>query len=365
MKKIFIGALSGLILAAVILYGAARAGGAPVFTYVYSESMEPLIRVNDAFLINPEPNYRVGDIIMYRPVILKAEYITHRIIGSGETGFITKGDNAPFRDQESGEPEVTADRIIGRVVTVNGLPVIIPGLGKLSSGVRSVMGKYSKYLSLLFLVLGMAGIAAESKHLRKPKPRRRLRLRHIYRAVVLTAVLAVIGSIYLGSRVTQVKYLVSEYPGTLGNQVEVNKPGELAMQVKNNGIIPVRAVLTGISPLHVKSAPEHIDAFSEKDIVIDVLPHRETGVYQGYVQAYYYPVLLPGFLIERLHRIHPALAVLAVGMSLGLYLAVLFKLLGHIRGLEAWLPVKAIRDKVSERRFKRLKAQYLGRKRSR
>lgn len=102
MRKYLYGALIGIILAIVMLSVGANTNGAPVLTYVYSNSMEPLIKVNDAFLVWPAKKLQVGDIITYRPAALKAPFITHRIIAVGDKGFITKGDNAPYEDQDRG-----------------------------------------------------------------------------------------------------------------------------------------------------------------------------------------------------------------------------------------------------------------------
>ena len=152
MKKLIYGALIGLIFVFVIINYGASTNGAPVLTYVYSNSMEPLIKVNDAFIVWSSHKLQVGDIVTYRPLVLNAPYITHRIVAVGADGYITKGDNAPYKDQDSGEPEVRADRIVGKVVTINGQPLIIPGLGKLVSGVQAGIGKYTGYLSLIFLL---------------------------------------------------------------------------------------------------------------------------------------------------------------------------------------------------------------------
>lgn len=366
MKKSIYGALFGLILAIVIFSAGASTNGAPVLTYVYSNSMEPLIKVNDGFIVWPTTKWQVGDIVVYRPVVLKAPYITHRIIAVGETGYITKGDNSSYDDQESGEPEVMPDRIVGKVVAINGQPLVFPGLGSFSASAQLGLGKYSKYLSAVFLTLGIITALMGSRHSpHRLKPRRRLRLRHVYRMIVLIAVGSVVFSVYLGSRVTQIKYLVSEYPGKHGNQVEVNQAGQLTMVVRNNGLVPIWNISTGIVPLSVHDAPEYIWSQSEEEIVLDILPQHQTGIYQGYVQLYNYPILLPRTWIVYLHRIHPALAIIAIGIILGLWFALFFKVLNCIHGFEEWIPLRAIKDKMIDRRFKRARAKFLGRRRAR
>ncbi len=83
---------------------------------VISGSMEPSIEINDLVLIRAQAQYKAGDIVTYRA----GEYpVTHRIISErvGEDGtvcFTTQGDNNNTPDRE----EVTADRIIGRVIAI-------------------------------------------------------------------------------------------------------------------------------------------------------------------------------------------------------------------------------------------------------
>ncbi|HWT76465.1 MAG TPA: signal peptidase I [Mobilitalea sp.] len=364
MKKFMNGALFGLALAVIFIFAGTYTKGAPILSYVYSNSMEPLIRVNDAFIVLPVSKPQVGDIIMYRPIVLNAAYITHRIIAVGEDGYITKGDNAPYRDQESGEPEVMKDRIVGKVFTIHGQPFVIPRLGSIPSSLKIGVGGYSGYLSIIFLILGLVTAFFGSKgFLRKRKPRHRIRLRHIYRAIVWITILSVMLSIFLGSRVSQIKYLVSEYPGTLGDQVEVNKPGQLVMEIRNKGLFPEWTIISGIAPLSIAAAPEYLPPRSKETVVLNVIPQRKTGIYQGYIQVYNYPIVLPRAWIVFLHGLHPVIAIVITGITAGLWGTLLFKILSHVHGFEEWIPLKARKDKLLERRMKQVSAKVIGRSR--
>ncbi|NLK27861.1 MAG: signal peptidase I [Clostridiales bacterium] len=363
MKKILYGALLGLILITFLFTLGSKTSGAPILTYVYSNSMEPLIKVNDAFLVWPTKDVKPGDIVMFRPVVLNAPYITHRIMEIGDTGFITKGDNSPYPDQESGEPEVVIDRVVGKVVTINGQPLVIPGLGKISAGLQSSLGRYSRFASLLFLLLGIRTSIYGKRHNKKRKPRHRLRLKHVYRALTIVAICTVVIIIYLGSRVTQIRYLVSEFPASQGDQVEVNKLGQLTMDIKNNGFVPVWTIVKGVAPLSVTDAPEYLWPRSKEIVVLDVLPHEATGMYQGYIQIFNYPILLPRPWIVAMHQINPILAIALEGIAMGFWFKLIFYILGHFHGFEDWIPLRAIRDKIANRRMRRAKAKFLGRRR--
>lgn len=255
---------------------------------------------------------------------------------------------------------------MGRVVTVNGQPIILPGLGSISAALQKSLGSYAKYLSVLFLILGLLSVMGRgSRTVRRRKPRRRLRLRHIYKAVTVSAVFIVMLSIYFGSRVAQVKYLVSEYPGTLGDQVPLDRPGSLILEVKNNGFVPVWTIPAGIAPLSIDMAPEYIGARASKMIVLKVEPQHQTGVYQGYVQVYNYPVLLPRKWIVYLHRVNPVFAIAAAGLAAGLLFTLFFKGLSRIHGFEGWIPLHAMKDKIMNRRINRTRSKLLGRRRAR
>lgn len=76
-------------------------GGIKIFN-VLSGSMEPKIHVGSIVIVQPEKEYKVGDIITFLPKnSKKGDTVTHRIFSikdqSGNTFFETKGDanNAP------------------------------------------------------------------------------------------------------------------------------------------------------------------------------------------------------------------------------------------------------------------------------
>jgi len=83
---------------------------------IISGSMMPTISVGDVVVIRKQNEYFVNDIITFK----ERSHITHRIVERTENGYITKGDANNTTD-----PEITQDQIIGRVVWV------IPKVGNL------------------------------------------------------------------------------------------------------------------------------------------------------------------------------------------------------------------------------------------
>lgn len=366
MKKLAYGVLIGLILAGTFITFGAITSGAPSLAYVYSNSMEPLIKANDAFIVWPTDKWNVGDIIVYRPVVLEAPSITHRMIAIGESGFITKGDNSPYSDQMSGEPAVKLDRIVGKVISINGKPLVFPGLGTIPRNVDKGLGSYTKYLAGLLITLGiMNALWGIWFPPRRRKARHRWRLRDIYRSAGIIALGFVVLSLFFSSRVTQVRYLVSDNPGTDGYFVSLDQPGKVAINVKNNGWLPVWNISSGFEPMTIEEAPNIIWPLSEEKIIISIPPQQKTGWYQGYVQIYNYPILFPRSVLIYLHKINPYLALASIGLALSFWFTLLVQILNRMPGLEEWIPLRAIKDKMTERRLQRSKAKILGRIRGR
>ncbi|MEG2235153.1 MAG: signal peptidase I [Clostridia bacterium] len=57
---------------------------------VKSGSMQPTLKVNDMILIKKQNNYSSGDIVAYN--VNNKYLVTHRIVGTNENQYITKGD---------------------------------------------------------------------------------------------------------------------------------------------------------------------------------------------------------------------------------------------------------------------------------
>lgn len=365
MKKVIYGAIFGLIFAIIIVVAGAYSKGAPSVSYVYSGSMEPIIQINDGFIIWPTNNIKIGDIITYRPLKLKANYITHRIIGIENGEFITKGDNSPYSDMDSGEPLVSYDRIIGKVMSINGNPLIIPKLGFLVKGISSVLGNKVNILSTTLIVIAILSAIMETRRNRlRKKPRHRMRLGEVYRIVVSSTIVIMIIIMLLSSRVTQFDYLVSTNPGTLGNQVKVHEAGELKLTINNKGLLPVWTIARGITPLNAEEEAIFMLPFDKQNIEINVEPQSEIGIKKGYIQLYTYPAFVPGNLIIYLYSLDPNLTVIINGIAAGFWMWLILKIIARIPGFEAWIPVKALKDKITERRLNRLKLKLFNRRRA-
>lgn len=92
-----------------------------------------------------------GDVIVFDARELEGGGLTtRRVVEVTDEGYITRGDNNPFTDQEGDEPPVTDDRVVATALQVDGDVVTIPGLGTAILGFQdAVLGLQATILSLV------------------------------------------------------------------------------------------------------------------------------------------------------------------------------------------------------------------------
>lgn len=129
------------VVAAVALVVGQLTGQPVLLGYVTSESMSPTIEAGDGFVAIPAAasgEITPGTVVVFEAIELQGGGLTtHRVVEVTDDGYITRGDNNPFRDQEGDEPVVTDDHVVATALQVNGRVVRIPGLG---TGVETVRG---------------------------------------------------------------------------------------------------------------------------------------------------------------------------------------------------------------------------------
>lgn len=120
--------------------------------YVYSGSMEPTIKTNDGYFLKKEKEYKIGDIITFKTKKLKENYVTHRIIDENDGSFITQGDHNTTTDQDAGEPLVEKGQVLGKIITINNSPIIIPKLGFFSLFANNLISKLNVFVLISLLI---------------------------------------------------------------------------------------------------------------------------------------------------------------------------------------------------------------------
>jgi len=130
--------VSVLVVIALVV---GQLAGQPVFLgYVTSGSMAPTLESGDGFVAVPAAvsgPVDEGDVVVFEALELDGGgTTTHRVVGRTQDGYLTKGDDNPFGDQDGDEPPVTDDRIVATALQVNGDVVRVPGLGTAITGLR-------------------------------------------------------------------------------------------------------------------------------------------------------------------------------------------------------------------------------------
>lgn len=105
--------------------------GRAAYVVVSGESMEPTMYTGDLVVVNRQDSYETGDVVVYAvPAgeVGAGQLIVHRIVGgSGEAGFVIRGDNRDTADQW----KPTAGELIGKQL------VHVPAAGRWLGVVRS------------------------------------------------------------------------------------------------------------------------------------------------------------------------------------------------------------------------------------
>ena len=106
---------------------------------VVSGSMSGSIEIGDIVLVHREESYAPGDVISFEH---GRSVVTHRIVGTAEEGYITRGD---ANNADDSDP-VPAENIIGRVI------LVIPKIGGLVEFLRTPLGMTCLVLAGVILI---------------------------------------------------------------------------------------------------------------------------------------------------------------------------------------------------------------------
>jgi len=115
----------------------------------------------DGFIAIPAPiagGIGVGDVVTFDAQEIEGGGLTtHRVVEETERGYVTRGDNNPFTDQDGGEPVVQEADIVAKALTVGGGVVVIPHLGTVAMGFQSALDSVQTWLAVTFGVRSLQG----------------------------------------------------------------------------------------------------------------------------------------------------------------------------------------------------------------
>ncbi|WP_324756453.1 signal peptidase I [Haloarcula montana] len=314
--------------------------GQPVLLgYVTTGSMQPTLNPGDGFVAIPAAlagPVEEGDVVTFRAEEIQGGGLTtHRVVDRTDRGYITRGDNNPFTDQDSDEPPVTEAQIVAVVWQPAGTVVSIPGVGLLVSGTQETLGAAQGQLArlagtrsllgtqgiaYLLVALSVAGYAVDillggdREREQRDTSRQtgvsvRLILLVLAGAVVLSATAAMIGP--SGSQEFGVVSSESDSPGL--RVIEQGTTESSRYILGNGGFVPM---VTYVDPVTdgVAFEPREtvVPARSTVNGTISITAPPETGYYRYFVVEYRYLHLLPQSTIRSLYRIHPWLPIVVI-----------------------------------------------------
>lgn len=286
-------------IAAVLLAGALLAVAYPLspvhVSYVYSDSMEPTIGEYDGFVVVPSDGVETGDVVTFWSND-KDEYVTHRVVGRTDGGFVTRGDANRVSDQRAGHPPVARDQIRGEVLAVGGEPLVIPGLGR---AVMAVRGASTLVLAGVALVAGALALGSGGG-----TERRVDRWGAVGWPVLGSAVLALAVLLVAGVQTVDVSH-VAVAPGIDAGGPGVVSVGKPITETVRVGRSPLQT--TVFDPRGVSVVNRTANATVTR-VGLEGPPASEPGAVEASLDVYRYPAVLPRGVLVSLHRVHPAVA---------------------------------------------------------
>ncbi|MFB6171294.1 MAG: signal peptidase I, partial [Haloarculaceae archaeon] len=283
--------LFAVFVLVVLLLTVAPVGSPVRLSYVYSDSMEPTIPTNAGFFV-VRGGVEQGDIATFWSPE-RDSYVTHRIVGHTEAGYVTKGDNNPTTDQAAGHPYVAREQVVGTVLTVGGTPVTIPGYGAAASALRD---------HLLLVGAGLLGLAfarqvASSSGRSRSVPRVRDVLAPLFAASLASAV----AFLLVGAASHTFAYAAVASPTGAPNTIGVGETQTTTVTIDRTAT-PLTHTVVRTHNMHVTNQTRNASSIV---LTAQIGPPASTGRYETRVTAHQYPAVLPPSTLRRLDRIHP------------------------------------------------------------
>jgi signal peptidase len=292
---------TGLVVVLVAL-AAASAGLLPVqLSYVTSDSMEPTLSEGDGYVL-VEGDISRGDVITFSTA---DGYVTHRVVGVGVDGYTTRGDANPTTDQAAGMPPVEDGQVLGKVLTLGGNLVVLPGLGTVATFVAA----YRPFLIVGLVALLLASVVAErSSHAGAVPNRGIARVGDAAFPLLIGVTLACVAVLAVSVTTRHLTFVATAAEN--GATLTVGEPA-----VRQVAVDIVRAPFTQVV-VDTQGATAVASDVSGTSATLDlrVPAQSEPGPITTAVAVHPYPAVVPRRLVVWLHGIHPWVA--CVGSTL-------------------------------------------------
>ena len=320
--------------------------GQPILlSYVETGSMQPTLAPGDGFVAIPAQiagGIGPGDVVTFEAQEIQGGGLTtHRVVEETERGYITRGDNNPFTDQDGGEPVVQNAEIVAKALQVGGGVVVIPHLGTVAMGFQSALQSVQTWLAVTFgvrsfqgtqglayIVFGVSIVAyAVDWYLNAGSRDRESRDRSRDDGTSVFVILGVLALVLMATATaamvvpggTQEYGVVSaEFESENPTVIERGTSQEIEYVVPNAGLVPVYAYVTPASP-GVDVDPQRLSVGSrgEASTTVTLSAPDETGYYRLFVVEHRYLAVLPPGIVDELYGVHPWAPLVAINGLLG------------------------------------------------
>jgi signal peptidase len=339
-------ALEGLAIVLVVALVAGQLLGQPILlSYVTTDSMAPTIDPGDGFVAIPAElsgDIEEGDVITFRAETLNGGGLTtHRVAEVTDRGFVTKGDNNPFTDQDDEEPPVKPAQVVAVAWQPGGTVLSIPFVGTAVTGVQNTLSTVQRSLAaalgtrsllgvqgLAYLLFALSVIAyAVDLYLNGGESRERGRDRgredgtSTRLLVAGFALLIVVGAtaamvVPAGAQQFGIVSAESDAPGP--RVIETGTSESVQYPVGNGGLLPVIVYLEpGTDGVAVEPGEFAVPSRAAVNATLTLSAPPETGYYRQYLVQHRYLAVLPQSTIAALHGIHPWLPLVVIDLLLG------------------------------------------------
>ncbi|TKX85354.1 signal peptidase I [Halorubrum sp. SS5] len=320
--------------------------GQPILlSYVETGSMQPTLSPGDGFVAIPAQiagGIGPGDVVTFDAQEIQGGGLTtHRVVEETERGYVTRGDNNPFTDQDGGEPVVQDADVVAKALQVGGSVVVIPHLGTVAMGFQSALQSVQTWLAVTFgvrsfqgaqglayIIFGLSIVAyAVDWYLNAGSRDRESRDRSRDDGTSVFAVLGVLALVLMATATaamvvpggTQEYGVVSaEFESENPTVIERGTSQEIEYAVPNAGLVPVYAYVTPASPgVDVEPQRLAVGSRGEASTTVTLSAPDETGYYRLFVVEHRYLAVLPPGVVDELYGVHPWAPLVAINGLLG------------------------------------------------
>jgi signal peptidase len=325
------GVVEALLIVVLISLLLGQALGQPILLgYVTTDSMEPEIAAGDGFVVLPTAvtdDVEEGDVVVFEAQQLQGGGLTtHRIVDRTSEGYVTKGDNNPFTDQDGPEPPVSDRQVRAKALQVGGSVVTIPHLGTAVDGARGIVARVAGPTTpgdsvggilvvagaVLFVVAGLTGSADRPTARERTRPNV-LDRRLLFGLLLLVVVVPTTAAMTIPSGTTEYAVLGAEQ--TDEDPLIVQPGGETTVEYRteNDGMVPTVVVVEpGGDGVSVADRTATVPSGSAAATNVTLQGPPDAGVTYRDVTERRYLALMPAGAVVALHDVHPWVAIGAI-----------------------------------------------------